>query len=75
MTVSSTTEINVCEMTCAQALAVVAKAADKLAPGEALDVRFSTEDVRSDLITWALNKGLGVQDAAKELLRLSKPKA
>ena len=68
-------EINVCEMTCTQALAVVAKAADKLAPGETLDVRFSTEDVRSDLITWALHKGLGVQDAAKELLRLSKPNA
>ena len=75
MTVSSTAEIDVREMTCAQALAVVAKAAEKLAQGEALDVRFSTEDVRSDLITWALNKGLGAQDAAKELLRLSKPNA
>ncbi len=64
---------NVRDMTCAQALAVVAKAAEKLTPGEALDVQFNTEDVRSDLIVWALNKQLGVQDAAKEVLRLTKP--
>ena len=67
------TSLNVREMTCAQALAVVAKAAEKLPPGEALDVQFSTEDVRSDLIAWALTKSVGVQDAGKELLRLTKP--
>ena len=66
------TLVNVRDMTCAQALTLVAKAAVKLPPGEALDVQFSTEDVRSDLITWALTKGFGVQDAAKEQLRVTK---
>ena len=65
------TLVNVRDMTCAQALALVAKAAVTLRSGEALDVQFSTEDVRSDLITWALAKGFGVQDAAKELLRVT----
>ena len=72
MTPLSMVIVNVREMSCAQALSVVAKAAEKLTPGEALEVQFSTEDVRSDLIVWALGKNFGVQDAAKELLRLTK---
>ena len=72
---SSITTVDVREMTCAQALAVVAKALEKLAPGEALEVQFSTEDVRSDLIVWALGRSVGVQDAAKEALRLTKTDA
>ena len=68
----SMTVVNVHDMSCAQALALVAKAADALRPSESLEVQFSTEDVRSDLIIWALSKGFVVQDAAKELLRLTK---
>ena len=66
------TVVNVREMSCAQALALVAKASETLGPSESLEVQFFTEDVRSDLIVWALHKGFGVQDAAKELLRLTK---
>ena len=66
------TLVNVRDMTCAQALALVAKAAQRLAPAEALEVHFNTEDVRSDLIVWALSKRFSVQDAAKETLRLTK---
>lgn len=64
-------EVDVRDMSCAQALALVAKAAEKLSPGETLDVQFSTDDVRSDLIVWALGKRVDVRDATKDLLRLS----
>ena len=54
---SIVTTVDVRDMLCAQALALVAKALARLAPGEALDVRYNADDVRQDLLVWA--RGLG----------------
>ncbi len=50
-------EVNVRDMLCAQALAIVAEAMGRLEPGEeGLDVRMSTDDVQQDLQAWARQK-------------------
>jgi TusA-related sulfurtransferase len=64
--------VDVREMLCAQALAVVAKAAERLAPGAALDVRYSAEDVHRDLLAWAKDRNLGARPAGPLTLRLQR---
>ncbi len=50
-------EVDVRDMLCAQALAVVAEAMAQLKAGEeGLDVRISTDDVQQDLQAWAKQK-------------------
>ena len=44
-------------MLCAQALAVVARAAGMLREGERLEVLLNAEDVRHDLRAWAQERG------------------
>ena len=64
--------VDVRDMLCAQALALVAKALEPLAPGEALDVRYNADDVRQDLLVWAqgLNHPVSVSGASR--LRIEK---
>ena len=52
--------VDVRDMLCAQALALVAKTMGRLAPGEALEVRYNAEDVRRDLVIWARERGYPV---------------
>ena len=66
------TSVNVRDMLCAQALAVVARAVDRLADGEALDVLYSTEDVKRDLLVWARDRGHQIGDSGSLRLRIER---
>ena len=61
--------VDVRDMLCAQALAVVARAVER-AQGGPVDVAYNTDDVRRDLTVWARERGLAVDEAAG-VLRLS----
>ena len=60
------------EMTCAQALAIVAKAAAQLTGAGTLEVRYNTDDVKQDLLAWARERGYRVQDTSPGLLMLQR---
>ena len=62
--------VDVRDMLCAQALALVAQAVAKLHSGEALAVRYNTEDVRHDLLVWAREQGCGVRERGSGLIQL-----
>ncbi len=49
--------VDVRDMLCAQALAVVARAMARLRAGETLTVMQNTDDVRHDLLVWARAHG------------------
>ncbi len=66
------TTVDVRDMLCAQALAVVDEAVKRLGPGGCLTVRFNTPDVRQDLIVWARDRGLGLREAGAETLQLER---
>ena len=48
-------------MLCAQALAVVAKAAAQMPPGGSLEILYDTDDVKRDVLTWAKDRGCAIQ--------------
>jgi len=60
-------------MLCAQALALVAQAVERLRLGEQLHVLLDAEDVRHDLLVWARERGHGmrVEDASVLIERLT----
>ena len=60
------------DMTCAQALAVVAKAVAGLANGQLLHVRYNADDVKRDVLAWAREGGHRVQEEAPDTLRLQR---
>ena len=64
--------VDIRDMTCAQALAVVAKAVARLGNEEALHVRYNADDVKRDLLTWTRGRGYRVQDASPGLLTLQR---
>ena len=49
--------VDVRDMLCAQALALVAGAAKRLQPGQALEIRFNRADVEHDLLAWVAERG------------------
>ena len=53
--------VDVRDMLCAQALAVVAQAMASLRPGEILEVDVNAQDVQQDLLTWAHELGHPVE--------------
>ena len=65
--------VDVREMLCAQALALVARAVTPLEAGAQVRIRYSTEDVKHDLLVWAKSRGYVVHDE-DEMLRLSVPR-
>ena len=67
-----TQTVDVRDMLCAQALAVVAKAMTPLPPGAWAKVRYSTEDVRRDLVVWATERGYGIRETADASVQLEK---
>ena len=64
--------VDVREMLCAQALAVVAQAAARLPSGQALDILYDAQDVKQDLLMWAKERSFQVDELAADRLRLSR---
>jgi len=60
----STVTVDVRDMLCAQALAVVAQAVRRLAVGQQLEVSWNAEDVHRDLLVWARERGYDLMDQA-----------
>ena len=65
--------VDVRDMLCAQALAVVGHAAESLKAGEALDVVYNTEDVRRDLLVWAKDRGYDACPVSETMLSITVP--
>ena len=65
-------EADVRDMLCAQALAVVAQALERLPIGGILLVRYGAEDVRKDLLAWAAERGHAAAEADPGTLRLER---
>ena len=65
--------LDVREMLCAQALALVAQAATRLKLGDALEIWYNTPDVKHDLLAWATDQGYSVQAQGHSSLRLTRP--
>jgi len=64
--------VDVRDMLCAQALARVAQAFARLAPGETLEIQYNAPDVKQDLVVWAEGRGHAVKDASADTLRIEK---
>jgi TusA-related sulfurtransferase len=64
--------VDVRDMLCAQALAVVARAVERALAGEGIEVRYNAEDVKQDLMSWARDRGHGVLAAREHVLRIEK---
>ena len=64
--------VDVREMLCAQALAIVAQAAARLQSGQALDILYDAQDVKQDLRMWAKERSFQVDEPATDRLRLSR---
>ena len=67
-----TVTVDVRDMLCAQALAVVAKALGRLTDDRPVDVLFTTEDVQRDVLVWAKEGGHRASVRAPGVLRLRK---
>ncbi len=63
--------VDVRDMLCAQALAVIAKAFKRLAPGETLEIMGSGKDVLNDAIAWAtIQASMNVEGVSGEGWRM-----
>ena len=62
--------IDVRDMLCAQALALVAQAAGRLADGEPIDILYSADDVRRDLVAWARERAYELRELCPGTIRL-----
>ena len=63
------TVVDVRDMLCAQALAVVSRAMAQLDTAGVLDVRFSAEDVKHDLLVWATDRHYDARETGANLLQ------
>ena len=63
--------VDVRDMLCAQALAVVAKHAAALQTGETAAISYSAQDVKRDLRAWAADRGHTATIVTAELLHLT----
>ena len=64
--------VDVRDMLCAQALAVVARAVEPLSHGEIVSILYNAEDVRHDLIVWAQDRGHAIHAVEASSLRLER---
>ena len=67
------TTIDVRDMVCAQALAVVAQAVERLPVDGAATILYNTADVQRDLIVWARDRGLSVNESTAGTLHVQRP--
>ena len=68
----SSTAVDVKDMLCAQALAVVAQAMERLKEAEAAEVFYNAQDVRRDLLIWAGDRGYPAREAGAGVLRIER---
>ena len=64
--------VDVRDMLCAQALAVVATAMARLGQGAVAEVLYNAEDVRRDLLAWARERAYPVQDVGPGVMRMQR---
>ena len=64
--------IDVREMLCAQALALVAQAMEQPEAGDGVTVMYNTEDVKHDLVIWASGRGYRVLEVEAAQLRIER---
>ena len=64
--------VDVRDMLCAQALAVVAKAMAPLPSGTWATVRYTTDDGKRDLVVWAKERGYGIGETADAAVHIEK---
>ena len=67
------TAVDVSDMLCAQALVVVAKALAPLPNGAGVTVRYTTDDVKRDLMAWATERAYTTREVDGTTLRIEKP--
>ena len=65
--------VDVRDMLCAQALAVVAQAVVRGTASEAFVVRYNTDDVQRDLLAWAQERGYPARVEGIGALRILRP--
>lgn len=65
--------VDVSDMLCAQALAMVARAVARLPVGAILTVRYNADDVQRDLLSWSREQGLSIVEVGPRILRLANP--
>jgi TusA-related sulfurtransferase len=70
MTRPRSAAVDVRDMLCAQALALVARAAERLGAGQVLVIRYNAADVKRDLLAWARERRHRIEDAGGDALRL-----
>ena len=66
----SSVTVDVRDMVCAQALAVVAQALRRLQAGDAVEVLYNAQDVRRDLLVWAKDRGYPVLQVGEGALAI-----
>lgn len=66
------TAVDVQDMLCAQALAVVASVVKALPAGGVADVRYNAADVKNDLVAWARQVGHCVEEFEPGRLRVTR---
>jgi len=64
--------VDVRDMLCAQALAVIAQALARLTTEQQLDVLLNTEDVKRDVLVWVKEGGHRARELSPGALRLEK---
>ena len=66
------TTVDVRQMLCAQALAVVAQALARAPIGETLRVLYSTADVEADLLVWAAERRQSAETGGSSMLWITR---
>ena len=64
--------VDVRDMLCAQALAVVSAAVGRLPEGAALDVWYNQDDVKQDLLVWARTQGHRAREPQPQHLTITR---
>ena len=64
--------VDVRDMLCAQALAVVSQRIERVAVRAKITVQYNSEDVKRDLMIWATDQGHGVRASAQEMLEIER---
>lgn len=62
--------IDVRDMVCAQALAIVAQAVERLPAGGLATILYNAPDVRQDLLLWARDRGCSIDEQTSGALHL-----
>ena len=69
------TTVDVRDMLCAQALALVAQAAERLHVGETLGILYNAEDVKQDVIVWSKQQGYFMVEMGAGILSIERRSA